>query len=148
MKAAEACDDADDPERSTSVFQSHPVCLSGFFGLMYKHDPGLPHRETRHARAAIIELINSEEAFGPGRFTRAVARIREQGPHDRSLSFICADDGEDDRLCPDDAGAGRFGRGGICCDRSPSGRRTRTKVSAASSSGSPSKRPKRRGSVP
>lgn len=42
---------------------------------------------------AVIELIN-EEAFGPGRFVRAAARIREQGPHDRSLSFICADDGE------------------------------------------------------
>ncbi len=41
----------------------------------------------------IIELINAE-AFGPGRHTRAAARIREQGPHDRSLSFICADDGE------------------------------------------------------
>lgn len=42
---------------------------------------------------AVIEHIN-EEAFGPGRFTRAAARIREQGPHDRHLSFICADDGE------------------------------------------------------
>ena len=42
---------------------------------------------------AVIELIN-EEAFGPGRHTRAAARIREQGPHDRHLSFICADDGE------------------------------------------------------
>lgn len=42
---------------------------------------------------AAIELIN-EEAFGPGRHVRAAARIREQGPHDRSLSFICADDGE------------------------------------------------------
>ncbi|NKN38346.1 N-acetyltransferase [Agrobacterium sp. a22-2] len=42
---------------------------------------------------AIIEHIN-EEAFGPGRLARAAARIREQGPHDRSLSFICADDGE------------------------------------------------------
>ena len=42
---------------------------------------------------AVIELINAE-AFGPGRHTRAAARIREQGPHDRSLSFICADDGE------------------------------------------------------
>jgi predicted N-acetyltransferase YhbS len=41
----------------------------------------------------IIELINAE-AFGPGRFAKAAARIREQGPHDRSLSFICADDGE------------------------------------------------------
>ncbi len=27
---------------------------------------------------AVIELIN-EEAFGPGRFVRAAARIREQG---------------------------------------------------------------------
>lgn len=42
---------------------------------------------------AVIELIN-EEAFGPGRFARAAARIREQGPHDRQLSFVCADDGE------------------------------------------------------
>lgn len=42
---------------------------------------------------AAIELIN-EEAFGPGRHVRAAARIREQGAHDRSLSFICADDGE------------------------------------------------------
>lgn len=42
---------------------------------------------------AIIELIN-EEAFGPGRHTRAAARIREQGPHDRALSFICADNGK------------------------------------------------------
>jgi len=41
----------------------------------------------------VIELINAE-AFGPGRHTRAAARIREQGPHDRSLSFVCADDGE------------------------------------------------------
>ncbi|MBX9458534.1 MAG: N-acetyltransferase [Rhizobium sp.] len=40
-----------------------------------------------------IELIN-EEAFGPGRFARAAARIREQGPHDLSLSFVCADRGE------------------------------------------------------
>ena len=42
---------------------------------------------------AVIELIN-EEAFGPGRHTRAAARIREQGPHDLALSFICTDNGE------------------------------------------------------
>ncbi|MBB4006360.1 GNAT family N-acetyltransferase [Allorhizobium taibaishanense] len=42
---------------------------------------------------AIIELINAE-AFGPGRFVKAAARIREQGPHDRTLSFVCADRGE------------------------------------------------------
>lgn len=34
-----------------------------------------------------IEAIN-REAFGPGRFTRAAYRIREGGPHDRSLSFV------------------------------------------------------------
>lgn len=39
---------------------------------------------------AAILLIN-EEAFGPGRFARAAERIREQGPHDRHLSFICTD---------------------------------------------------------
>lgn len=42
--------------------------------------------------AAILHI--NEEAFGPGRFTRAAERIREQGPHDRRLSFICADRGE------------------------------------------------------
>lgn len=39
------------------------------------------------AHDAEIELIN-EEAFGPGRFTRAAYRIREDGPHDRELSFV------------------------------------------------------------
>ncbi len=39
------------------------------------------------AHDADIELIN-EEAFGPGRFTRAAYKIREGGPHDRSLSFV------------------------------------------------------------
>ncbi|MFK0162370.1 GNAT family N-acetyltransferase [Rhizobium sp. NPDC090279] len=58
---------------------------------MYKHDLVYLTEDASHD--AVIELIN-EEAFGPGRFTRAAARIREQGPHDRSLSFICADDGE------------------------------------------------------
>lgn len=42
---------------------------------------------------AAIDHIN-EEAFGPGRFARAAERIREQGPHDRQLSFVCADRGE------------------------------------------------------
>jgi predicted N-acetyltransferase YhbS len=36
---------------------------------------------------AAIEDIN-KEVFGPGRFTRAAYRIREGGPHDRSLSFV------------------------------------------------------------
>ncbi|MCY6379523.1 GNAT family N-acetyltransferase [Hoeflea prorocentri] len=40
---------------------------------------------------AIIDIIN-EEAFGPGRFARAAERVREQGPHDRHLSFVAAVD--------------------------------------------------------
>ncbi len=58
---------------------------------MSKHDLVYLTEDASHD--AIIEVIN-EEAFGPGRHTRAAARIREQGPHDRSLSFVCADDGE------------------------------------------------------
>ena len=54
---------------------------------------GLVYLTEDASHGAVIELIN-EEAFGPGRHTRAAARIREQGPHDRSLSFICADNGE------------------------------------------------------
>lgn len=38
----------------------------------------------------VIHDIN-EEAFGPGRFARAAARIREQGPHDYKHSYICQD---------------------------------------------------------
>lgn len=58
---------------------------------MKKHDFVYLTEDASHDAA--IEHIN-EEAFGPGRHVRAAARIREQGPHDRSLSFICADDGE------------------------------------------------------
>ncbi|RWX79400.1 N-acetyltransferase [Neorhizobium lilium] len=58
---------------------------------MPKHDLVYLTEDASHDD--VIELIN-EEAFGPGRHTRAAARIREQGPHDRSLSFVCADDGE------------------------------------------------------
>lgn len=39
-----------------------------------------------------IDAIN-EEAFGPGRFTRAAYKIREGGPHDRQLSFVATHDG-------------------------------------------------------
>lgn len=39
-----------------------------------------------------IDAIN-EEAFGPGRFTRAAYKIREGGPHDRPLSFVATHDG-------------------------------------------------------
>lgn len=58
---------------------------------MKKHDLVYLTEDASHHDA--IELIN-EEAFGPGRFARAAARIREQGPHDLSLSFVCADGGE------------------------------------------------------
>ena len=40
-----------------------------------------------------VELIN-EEAFGPGRHTRAAYKIREGGPHERHLSFVALDGGE------------------------------------------------------
>tara|TARA_R110002020_G_scaffold27559_9_gene88957 strand:+ start:3553 stop:4062 length:510 start_codon:yes stop_codon:yes gene_type:complete len=42
---------------------------------------------------AAIKHIN-DEAFGPGRFVRSSERVREQGPHDRRLSFVAADRGE------------------------------------------------------
>jgi predicted N-acetyltransferase YhbS len=58
---------------------------------MKKHELAYLSEDASHD--AVIELIN-EEAFGPGRFARAAARIREQGPHDRALSFVCTDKGE------------------------------------------------------
>ena len=58
---------------------------------MKKHDYLYLTEDASHDD--IIEYIN-QEAFGPGRFARAAARIREQGPHDRSLSFVCCDNGE------------------------------------------------------
>lgn len=45
------------------------------------------------SHASAITLIN-EEAFGPGRLVRSSERIREQGPHERKLSFVAADGGE------------------------------------------------------
>jgi predicted N-acetyltransferase YhbS len=42
------------------------------------------------AHDAEIDVIN-EEAFGPGRFTRAAYKIREGGPHERALSFVAMD---------------------------------------------------------
>lgn len=58
---------------------------------MTQHDLVYLTEDASHHDA--IELIN-EEAFGPGRFARAAARIREQGPHDLALSYVCADRGE------------------------------------------------------
>jgi predicted N-acetyltransferase YhbS len=49
--------------------------------------------ETGAHNSAIDNL--HAEAFGPGRFARAAFRVREQGPHDRGLSFVAiAQDGE------------------------------------------------------
>jgi predicted N-acetyltransferase YhbS len=45
------------------------------------------------AHEPAIQLIN-EEAFGPGRFVRAAERVREQGLHDPSLSFVATDGAE------------------------------------------------------
>lgn len=59
--------------------------------MLQKHELVYLTEDPSHDDA--IELINAE-AFGPGRFTRAAPRIREQGLHERALSFICADDGE------------------------------------------------------
>ncbi len=56
-----------------------------------------------------IDALN-EEAFGPGRFTRAAYRIREGGPHDRSLSFVAVKGGAviaSVRMTPIAAGKGR-----------------------------------------
>lgn len=67
-------------------------CLPFIFGhSMQKHELVYLTEDASHD--AVIELIN-DEAFGPARFTKAAQRIREQGPHDRSLSYVCADDGE------------------------------------------------------
>ena len=41
-----------------------------------------------------IEALHAE-AFGPGRFTRAAFRLREQGPHDVRLSFVALDGSDD-----------------------------------------------------
>lgn len=60
------------------------------------------------AHDAEIDAIN-EEAFGPGRFTRAAYRIREGGPHDRNLSFVAMRDGAviaSVRMTPIAAGGG------------------------------------------
>ena len=48
--------------------------------------PELPAHDTQ------IDQINAE-AFGPGRFARAAYRIREDGPHERALSFVALKDG-------------------------------------------------------
>jgi len=61
------------------------------------------------AHDSAIESINAE-AFGPGRFARAAYRIREGGPHDRTLSFVAVSEGQviaSVRQTPIAAGGGR-----------------------------------------
>lgn len=61
------------------------------------------------AHDAEIDIL-TEQAFGPGRFARAAYKIREGGPHDRSLSFVATDAGAviaSVRMTPVAAGAGR-----------------------------------------
>jgi len=61
------------------------------------------------AHDAEIEAINAE-AFGPGRFAKAAYKIREGGPHDRSLSFVAMRNGAvvaSVRLTPVAVGSGR-----------------------------------------
>lgn len=46
------------------------------------------------AHESAIETLHAT-AFGPGRFSRAAFRVREEGPHDPALSFVAlGEDGE------------------------------------------------------
>jgi predicted N-acetyltransferase YhbS len=49
-------------------------------------------RLERPADAAAIEALQ-HAAFGPGAYTRAAFRVREQAPHDPALSFLTELDG-------------------------------------------------------
>jgi predicted N-acetyltransferase YhbS len=49
-------------------------------------------RNERPSDDAAIEALQ-HEAFGPGAYARAAFRVREQAPHDRSLSFLTERDG-------------------------------------------------------
>jgi predicted N-acetyltransferase YhbS len=49
-------------------------------------------RLERPADAAAIEALQ-HDAFGPGAYTRAAFRVREQAPHDPTLSFLTELDG-------------------------------------------------------
>lgn len=50
-------------------------------------NPDIAYLPEQPAHDQDIEAINNE-AFGPGRFTRAAYRIREDGPHERAMSFV------------------------------------------------------------
>ena len=68
-------------------------------------------RPERPADNLAIEALH-HAAFGPGAYTRAAFRVREQAPHDPALSFVTEEDGTpiaSVRLTPIDVG----GRGGL-----------------------------------
>lgn len=56
-------------------------------------NPAIATAAETSAHDAEIEQIHAD-AFGPGRYARAAFRIREGGPHDRSLSRVALADGK------------------------------------------------------
>ena len=84
------CDDAEQTANALAARSIMSCRLIRIF-TMSIHDLVFLTEDASHDAA--INHIN-EEAFGPGRFVRSSERVREQGPHDRALSFICADGGE------------------------------------------------------
>ena len=55
------------------------------------HQP-IATRLERPSDASTIEALQ-QAAFGPGAYARAAFRVREQAPHDPSLSFVTETDG-------------------------------------------------------
>jgi predicted N-acetyltransferase YhbS len=84
------CDDAEQTAKALSARSIMSCRLFRVFSMSL-HDLVFLTEDASHDAA--IDLIN-EEAFGPGRFVRSSERVREQGPHDRRLSFVGSDHGE------------------------------------------------------
>jgi len=79
-------------ERRKFLYWPKTPCGPGNYPLLLKKIPNMLTHVVTYApeepvHDVAIEDIN-KEAFGPGRFARAAYRIREGGPHDRSLSFV------------------------------------------------------------
>src|SRR5690606_25408012 len=85
------CDDAE--KTSPALIAGAALCLVVCFRIMPMPCHDLVFLAEDPSYDAAIDLIN-QEAFGPGRFVRAAERVREQGPHDRGISFVAADKGE------------------------------------------------------
>lgn len=67
----------------------------------------------RPSDAAAVEHLQ-HEAFGPGAYARAAFRVREQAPHDRTLSFVTERDGVlmgSVRMTPITVGGGEVAHG-------------------------------------